>query len=96
MTQIKDIIRRPVITEKATWLKDISNKYVFEVSKSCNKIEIKSAIENLFGVTVENVRTYMTHGKIRSRGRFKGKRPDWKRAVVQLKKGDSIEFFEGV
>ena len=96
MTQIKDIIRRPVITEKATWLKDSSNKYVFEVSKSCNKIEIKSAIENLFGVTVENVRTYMTHGKIRSRGRFNGKRPDWKRAIVQLKKGDSIEFFEGV
>lgn len=96
MTQIKDIIRKPVITEKANWLKDSSNKYVFEVSKVCNKIEIKSAIEELFGVTVENVNTYTTHGKIRSRGRFKGKRPDWKRAIVQLKKGDSIEFFEGV
>ena len=96
MTQIKDIIRRPVITEKANWMKDSSNKYVFEVNKGCNKIEIKSAIEELFSVTVENVNTYTTHGKIRSRGRFKGKRPDWKRAIVQLKKGDSIEFFEGV
>jgi len=96
MTQIKDIIRRPVITEKATWLKDSSNKYVFEVSKGCNKIEIKEAIEKLFSVTVENVNTYTTHGKIRSRGKFSGKRPDWKRAVVKLKKGDSIEFFEGV
>jgi len=96
MPQMKDIIRRPVITEKATWLKDSSNKYVFEVSKDCNKIEIKKAIEELFGVTVESVKTYTTHGKIRSRGKFSGKRPDWKRAVVQLKQGDSIEFFEGV
>jgi large subunit ribosomal protein L23 len=62
----------------------------------CNKIEIKKAVEELFGVTVESVKTYTTHGKIRSRGRFKGKRPDLKRAVVQLKEGDTIEFFEGV
>ena len=96
MSQKTDIIRRPVITEKATWLKEKSNKYVFEVSKDCNKIEIKSAIEKLFGVTVKNVQTYITHGKVRSRGRFSGKRPDWKRAIVQLKDGDSIEFFEGV
>ena len=96
MSQKTDIIRRPVITEKATWLKEKSNKYVFEVSKDCNKIEIKSAVEKLFGVTVKNVQTYTTHGKVRSRGRFSGKRPDWKRAIVQLKDGDSIEFFEGV
>ena len=96
MQETKDIIRRPVITEKASWMTESSNKYVFEVSKNCNKIEVKQAIEKLFGVTVESVRTYTTHGKIRSRGRFKGKRPDWKRAVVQLKQGDTIEFFEGV
>ncbi|MBN1292214.1 MAG: 50S ribosomal protein L23 [Candidatus Latescibacteria bacterium] len=96
MSQKDDIIRRPVITEKATWQKEKSNKYVFEVSKDCNKIEIKSAIERLFGVTVKNIQTSTTHGKIRSRGRFSGKRPDWKRAIVQLKDGDTIEFFEGV
>jgi len=96
MASTKNIIRRPVITEKATWLKESANKYVFEVEKDCNRIEIKKAIEELFGVTVESVNTYITHGKIRSRGRFHGKRPDWKRAVVKLKEGDTIEFFEGV
>ena len=96
MKNTKEIIRRPIITEKATWLRESSNKYIFEVIRDCNKIEIKNVIEELFGVTVESVRTYTTHGKIRSRGRFRGKRPDWKRAVVQLKEGDSIEFFEGV
>ena len=96
MTITKEIIRRPIITEKANWLKENSNKYVFEVTKHCNKIEIKQTIEELFDVTVKNVHTYTTHGKIRSRGRFRGKRPDWKRAIVQLQEGDTIEFFEGV
>ena len=96
MKSTKKIIRRPIITEKASWMKEHSNKYVFEVEKNCNKIEIKKAVEDLFKVTVTEVRTYTTHGKIRSRGRFSGKRPNWKRAIVQLKDGDSIEFFEGV
>lgn len=96
MKSTKKIIRRPIITEKASWMKEQSNKYVFEVEKKCNKIEIKKAVEDLFKVTVTDVRTYTTHGKIRSRGRFSGKRPDWKRAIVKLKDGDSIEFFEGV
>ncbi len=92
---IRNIIRKPVITEKATRLKDRSNTYVFEVERACNKIEIKHAIQEMFKVTVEDVRTYVTHGKMKTRGRFKGRRPDWKRAIVQLKKGDTIEFFEG-
>ena len=91
----RDIIRKPIITEKATYLKEKSNIYVFEVERNCNKIEIRNAIQEMFKVTVEDVRTYITHGKIKTRGRFKGSRPDWKRAIVQLKKGDSIEFFEG-
>ena len=74
MTVMKEIIRRPIITEKATWLKENSNKYVFEVQKDCNKIEIKKAVEELFSVKVKSVRTYTTHGKIRSRGRFRGNR----------------------
>ena len=92
----KTIIRKPVITEKATRLKEKHGTYVFEVERNCNKIEIRNAVQKLFKVTVEDVRTYITHGKIRTRGRFRGRRPDWKRAVVQLKKGDTIEFFEGV
>jgi len=96
MKSTKFIIRRPVITEKATRMKEIENKYIFEVEKNCNKIEIKSAVEELFNVTVTSVRTYTTHGKVRTRGRFRGRRPDWKRAIVQLKDGDMIEFFEGV
>ena len=95
MSVKKNIIRRPVITEKATWLKENENKYVFEIEKNCNKIEIKHAIEELFKVTVTNISTYTTHGKVRTRGKFRGKRPDWKRAIVQLQKGDTIEFFEG-
>lgn len=96
MKSDRNIIRRPIITEKATWMKEKDNMYVFEVEKGCNKIEIKAAVEDMFGVTVKNVRTYNTHGKVRTRGRFKGRRPDWKRAVVQLTDGDTIEFFEGV
>jgi large subunit ribosomal protein L23 len=92
----RNIIRKPVITEKATHLKEKQNKYVFEVERNSNKIEIKKAIEEIFKVTVKDVHTYITHGKIRTRGRFKGRRPDWKRAVVLLKEGESIEFFEGI
>ena len=95
MKSNKIILRRPVITEKATWAKESSNKYVFEVNKNCNKIEIKNAIEDQFSVKVLDVHTYSTHGKVRTRGRFKGRRPDWKRAIVRLKEGDTLEFFEG-
>ena len=95
MKKNKHILRKPIITEKATWMKEKSNKYVFEVDKHCNKIEIRKAVEEEFNVSVVNVCTYSTHGKVRTRGRFSGKRPDWKRAIVQLKEGDTIEFFEG-
>lgn len=91
-----NIVRKPIVTEKSTWLKENGNRYVFEVERNCNKIEIKQVIEKLFNVTVEEVNTYTTHGKVRTRGRFQGRRPDWKRAIVKLKEGDSIEFFEGV
>lgn len=96
MRSKKHILRKPIITEKANWMKENDNKYVFEVEKDCNKIEIRKAIEDQFNVTVVDVHTYSTHGKVRRQGRFFGRRPDWKRAIVQLKDGDSIEFFEGV
>lgn len=96
MKSNKSILRKPIITEKATWMKENDNKYVFEVDKHCNKIEIRKAIEEQFKVTVLDVHTYTTHGKVRRQGRNVGRRPDWKRAIVKLKDGDSIEFFEGV
>ena len=96
MKSDKSILRKPIITEKATWMKESDNKYVFEVDMHCNKIEIRKAVEKQFSVTVVDVHTYTTHGKVRTQGRFKGRRPDWKRAIVQLKEGDSIDFFEGV
>lgn len=96
MNSEKAILRKPIITEKATWLRDNANKYVFEVEKKCNKVEIVQAVEKRFGVTVVGIRTYSTHGKVKRQGRFSGRRPDWKRAIVQLKTGDTIELFEGV
>ena len=90
------IIRRPLITEKGTALKDHANQYLFEVARDANKIEIKRALETLFHVKVLQVRTLSVHGKEKRVGRFVGRTPDWKKAVATLKEGDSIEFFEGV
>lgn len=87
------IIKKPVISEKATILSERQNKYVFKVADDANKIQIKSAVEELFKVTVVKVRTMRMRGK-RKRVRFQiGKTPDWKKAVVTLKEGDRIELF---
>ncbi len=90
-----DIIIRPVITEKSTNLKDNSNQYVFEVRKDANKIEVKNAIERLFKVKVLSVRMINMKGKKRRIGRFLGKRPDWKKAIVRVSPEDKIPIFEG-
>jgi len=87
------IVKRPVISEKATILTERHNKYVFEVATDANKIQIKKAIEELFKVDVTKVRTMRIPGK-NKRVRFHiGRTPEWKKAVVTLKKGDSIELF---
>lgn len=96
MREAHQIIRRPLITEKGTELKDHGNQYLFEVARDANKIEIKRAIESLFRVKVLQVRTISVRGKERRVGRYLGRTPDWKKAVATLKAGDSIEFFEGV
>ena len=96
MRQPHQIIRRPLITEKGTGLKDHANQYLFEVARDANKIEIRRAIESLFRVKVLGVRTLSVKGKEKRVGRFVGRTPDWKKAVAILKEGDSIEFFEGV
>ena len=89
-----DIIKRPVaLTEKATRLKE-ANKVIFEVVLSANKFEIKSAVEVLFNVKVADVNTLVMRGKIKKMGRGLAKRPNYKKAVVTLREGNDIQFFD--
>ena len=90
-----DIIIRPIITERS--MDQVADrKYTFEVAKGANKIEIKKAVEEVFGVEVEKVTTMNYIGKPKRQGVFQGKRADWKKAVVKLKEGSkTIELFEG-
>ncbi|NLM25739.1 MAG: 50S ribosomal protein L23 [Firmicutes bacterium] len=92
----RDIIKRPVITEKSTDLMTSENKYTFLVDLRANKTQIKSAIEEIFNVKVEKVNTVRVRGKIRRMGRYEGRRPDYKKAIVTLADGHSIEVFEGL
>jgi len=95
--RIQEVIRRPLITEKSTVLRDASNIIAFEVHKSANKIDVKHAVEAQFKVKVAEVRIANMHGKTRRRGRFVGRTPDWKKAYVRLAEGEKqIEFFEGM
>ena len=95
MKNIYEVIRRPLITEKATIVKETQNAVCFEVHRDATKPEIKKAVEALFGVKVADVRVARVHGKVKRQGRYVGKRPDWKKAYVVLKKGEKmIEFFE--
>lgn len=92
----QDIIRRPLITEKTTLQRELSNTYAFEVARSANKIEVRRAVETQFRVKVAEVRISRVHGKERRQGRYVGRRPDWKKAIVKLADGEKqIEFFEG-
>lgn len=97
---IKDpyqIVLRPVITEKSTMLKERNREICFEVARKANKIEIKKAVEQLFKVKVERVRTLKMIGKIRRVGRNTGKTKDWKKVYVKLREGEKmIEYFEAV
>lgn len=93
---VYDILRRPLITEKATLIRETSNTVVFEVEKDATKAEIKQAVEKVFSVAVTGVRTAIVRGKNARVGRFSGRKRNWKKAFVTLKEGDTIEFFEGV
>jgi len=95
MNKSFQIIQRPLLTEKITNLAELNNQYAFEIVKNINKIEIKKAIEKRFNVTVLSVRTMLVRGKKRKMGRFEGKRAQWKKAIVSLKEGDTIDFVEG-
>jgi large subunit ribosomal protein L23 len=96
MLEEYQILRRPIITEKSSTLKDENNQIIFEVGCEANKSEIAKAVEKLFKVTVLSVRTQNRAGKRKRLGRHEGRRKDWKRAIVTLKEGDRVDFFEGV
>ena len=88
-----EVIRRPLVTEKGVTKKDEERTLCFEVAPEANKTQVKSAVEKLFKVKVEEVRTATFEGKLRRRGRFTGYRPDWKKAYVRLKKGEKVPDF---
>ena len=91
-----DVIRRPLITEKTTLLREDGRTLVFEVAPHATKIDIKRAVEKLLGAKVAGVRTALAHGKIKRQGKFAGQRSDWKKAYVKLREGEKIpEFLEG-
>ncbi len=90
------IIKAPLVTEKGTSLRQEGNKVIFKVAREANKIEIKKAIEGLFNVHVKSVRTLNVKGKVKRWGRHEYTRPGWKKAIVELKQGETIEIYEGV
>ncbi len=95
MKSVYTILKRPLFTEKGSSLKESHNKILVEVARDANKLEIKKAIEDIFKVKVEKVATITTQGKWKRYGKFIGKRPDRKRAIITLKKGEKLEFIEG-
>ncbi len=96
MRNVHSIILRPLVTEKSTDKLEREGAYSFVVARDANKVEIAQAVEILFGVKVRDVRTMQYRGKERRLGRHVGYRAAWKKAVVKLREGDSIEIFEGV
>jgi len=94
--KLTDVIRRPLITEKTTIIREDGRTLVFEVAKGANKIDIKRAVEVLLGSKVSDVRTSLAHGKVKRQGRFSGRRSDWKKAYVTLREGEKLpDFLQG-
>lgn len=95
MKELHDVLKRPLVTEKSTVAKELANQITFEVSPAANKIEIRRAVEDVFNVRVLDVKTSNVRGKSKRWGKVMGRKPNWKKAVVTLAPGESIEFFEG-
>lgn len=93
---VRRVILAPVISEKSFTVAGAHNQYTFRVHAEAHKIEIRQAVEELFDVTVTAVRTVQVPSKPKRRGASRGRRPGWKKAIVELKPGDKIEIFEGV
>jgi large subunit ribosomal protein L23 len=96
MRDAREVIIRPVVTEASALLQEERQTYTFIVAKDSNKIEIRGAVQELFGVTVEDVRTANYPGKVRRVGRSTGRKSGYKKALVKLVEGDSIDVYEGV
>lgn len=96
MRDPRSIILKPMVTEKGSRLREAGNKYLFQVARDANRIEIKQAVKQIFNVKVKDVKTLVMHGKVKRMGMFSGRRPDWKKAVVTLEEGQSIDLFEQV
>jgi large subunit ribosomal protein L23 len=90
------ILEKPLITEKSTMMQEHGNRVMFQVKRSANKLQIKEAVQNIFNVTVLNVNTLNVKPKTQRFGRHQGQTKAWKKAIVLLKEGDRIDFFEGV
>ncbi len=94
--KLTEVIRRPLITEKTTVMREDGLTLAFQVAVSATKVEVKQAVEQLFKTKVASVRTSIVHGKTKRQGRFVGQRPDWKKAYVRLRDGEKMpEFLEG-
>jgi len=90
----RDVLKRPLLTEKATIGREMANEYAFEVDGKANKIEIKGAVEKLFNVKVTKVRTMNFSGKLKRMGAHQGRRSSWKKAVVTLVEGQTLDIYE--
>ena len=90
------VVKKALITEKGTVLREVRNQYVFEVARDANRIDIKRAIEAIFSVKVRNVQTMQMRGKEKRQGRYVGRRSDWKKAIVTLGPDQKIELFEQI
>ena len=94
--KLTSVIRRPLVTEKTTILREDGRTLVLQVAADANKVQIRHAVEQLFGSKVAAVRTTSVRGKLKRQGRFAGRRPDWKKAYVRLREGEKLpEFIEG-
>jgi large subunit ribosomal protein L23 len=89
---VHEILLRPMVTEKSLSRAERRNTYTFEVAANANKVQIRDAVEKIFKVAVTGVRTQTCHGKVRRMGRSVGRTADWKKAIVRVNAGDSIEF----
>jgi large subunit ribosomal protein L23 len=90
------ILEKPLITEKSTMMQEQGNRVMFQVKRSANKLQIKEAVQNIFNVTVLDVNTINVKPKTQRFGRHQGQTKAWKKAIVLLKEGDRIDFFDGV
>lgn len=94
MAELHDVLIRPIFSEKTTSLQNEANVYTFEVGETANKLQIKNAVQSLFDVEVQAVRTVIMRGKNKRFGRYYGKRSNWKKAYVRLADGQTLNFFE--